>query len=204
MRVASIAVVVCLSALASYAAQSARTSTGVVFGKVTNFAGGPLGGATVKLTGGRIPTRTTTADTAGEFRFADVPFGAYVLEVSLSGLVTSKRPVLVSADAPQSSPVIVTLVAAPFRGQKGFDAECRSRRSTAGDRRRRRHTRWHHRRRRGRSAVGAAASKCANTGWRNIAGGLAGDATPFNTEAYHRIEDNGFRSVRADPLSTFL
>jgi hypothetical protein len=37
----------------------------------------------------------------------------------------------------------------------------------------------------------------------NIAGVLAGPGAPFNTEAYDRIDDNGFRSVRADPLSTF-
>src|SRR5262245_41747890 len=37
-------------------------------------------------------------------------------------------------------------------------------------------------------------------------GGLAGraDASAFNTEAYDHIEDNRFRRVDADPLSTFL
>ena len=119
MRVASIAVVVCLSVLASYAAQSARTSTGVVFGKVTNSAGAPLGGATVKLTGGAFPTRTTATGTAGDFRFADVPFGTYVLDVSLPAFVTLQRPVLVSADFPQSSPVILTLIAVDLKSRAG-------------------------------------------------------------------------------------
>lgn len=208
MRVASIAVVVCLSVLASYAAQTARTSTGVVFGKVTNAAGARLGGATVKLTADRFPTRTTTADTAGEFRFAGVPFGTYVLEVSLSGFVTVKRPVLVSADAPQSSPVIVTLV--PMKGQAAstpragpvpappppsphaIGAEGGIPGGTIG------------------GVVGGLPSAPpppppgAPVGvGGSVSGGLAGQVTPFNTEAYDRIEDNGFRSVRADPLSTF-
>ena len=33
--------------------------------------------------------------------------------------------------------------------------------------------------------------------------GRAGDVTPFNTEAYDHIEENRFRRVDADPLSTF-
>jgi Ca-activated chloride channel homolog len=203
MRVASIAAVVCLSVVASYAAQSARTTTGVVFGKVTNAAGTALGGAIVKLTADRFPTRTTAANTAGEFRFADVPFGTYVLEVSLAGFVTLKRPVLVSADDPRSSPVLVMLVVDPSKG------EAPSTPNAAADP--------------GRaqgaeggvpggvvggvvgglpSAPPPPPSAPVRVGG-NIAGGLAVHVTPFNTEAYDRIEDNGFRSVRADPLSTF-
>ena len=209
MRVASIVVVVCLSVLVSYAAQSARPSTGVVFGTVTNSASAPLGGATVKLTADRFSTRTTTSDAAGEFRFADVPFGTYVLEVSLSGFVTLKRPVLVSADAPQTSPVRLTLVAAPPRQEsapapkeivpeappsaaadaKGIEGGIPG--GTVG------------------GVVGGLPAAppppwtaSARIGG-NIAGVTIGQPTPFNTEAYDRIEDNGFRSVRADPLSTF-
>jgi len=33
--------------------------------------------------------------------------------------------------------------------------------------------------------------------------GRAGDVSPFNTEAYDHIEENRFRRVDADPLSTF-
>jgi Ca-activated chloride channel family protein len=207
MRVASFTVVVCLSVLVSYAAQTVRTSAGVVFGKVTNSAGAALGGATVKLTADRFPTRTTTANIAGEFRFAEVPHGTYVLEASLAGFVTVTRVVLVSANDPQSSPVIVTLVAAP--GQRQAPSA---------------------------QAAASEAPSAAPADAKGIAGGVPGGAvggvvgglpaaappppaapvriggnigggaryvTPFNTEAYDRIEENGFRSVRADPLSTF-
>ena len=197
MRVASIVVVVCLSVVASHAAQSARTSTGVVFGKVTNSAGAAVAGATVKLTADRFPTRTTVSDAAGEFRFAGVPFGTYVLEIRLSGFITSNRPVLVSADAPQSSPVIVTLVAAPTARRpasapaaaadaKGIEGGIPG--GTIG------------------GVVGglaAAPPPGAPVRVGGSIGALAGHGTPFNTEAYDRIEDNSFRSVRADPLSTF-
>ena len=204
MRVASIAVAVCLSVLVSYAAQSARTSTGVVFGKVTNSAGAALAGATVKLTADRFPTRTTASDAAGEFRFAGVPFGTYVLEIGLSGFITLNRPVLVSADAPQSSPVIVTLVAAPTARRpasapaaaatgaaldaKGIEGGIPG--GTIG------------------GVVGGMAAAPPPPGapvrvGGSIGGVLAESGPQFNTEAYDRIEDNSCRSVRADPLSTF-
>ena len=206
MRVTSIAAVVCLSVLASYAAQSSRTSTGVVVGKVTNSAGAALGGATVKLTAERFPTRTTATDSAGEFRFADVPLGRYVLDVSLSGFVTLKKQLLVSADAPQSSQVIITLVATPSKGRgastpkpvpapappppAATGAEGGIPGGTIG------------------GVVGGLPAAAPPPGapvrvGGNIAGVLAGPGAPFNTEAYDRIEDNSFRSVLADPLSTF-
>jgi Ca-activated chloride channel family protein len=208
MRVASITVVVCLSVLASYAAQSARPSSGVVFGKVTNAAGAALVGATVKLTADRFPTRTTAADTAGAFRFADVPFGTYVLEVSLSGFVTLKRPVLVSADDPQSSPVSVMLLAAPAkRGAASTPNAAPSEAPNAAA-----DARGVERGIPGGTIGGVAgglpaappppATASARVGG-NIGGVAIGQTGQFNTEAYDRIEDNGFRSVRADPLSTF-
>jgi len=36
-----------------------------------------------------------------------------------------------------------------------------------------------------------------------LVGGLAGNAAPFNTESYAHIEENRFRRVEIDPLSTF-
>jgi len=176
----------------------------VVFGKVTNSAGAALAGATVKLTADRFPTRTTAADAAGEFRFAGVPFGTYVLEIGLSGFITLNRPVLVSADAPQSSPVMVTLVAAPTARRpasapaaaatgaaadaKGIEGGIPG--GTIG------------------GVVGGMAAAPPPPGapvrvGGSIGGVLAESGPQFNTEAYDRIDDNGFRSVRADPLSTF-
>jgi Ca-activated chloride channel homolog len=204
MRVASLAVVVCLSVLAALGAQSARTATGVVFGKVIDSGGAPVRGATIKLTAGRFPTRTTAADLAGEFRFTDVPPGTYVLEVSVSGFVTLRRPVFVAADTPQSSPVMLTLAAVPASHQASdpkaapVEAPPASRGvaggvpgGTVG------------------GIVGGLPAAPPPPGapvrvGGNIMSSAAGyAAAPFNTEAYDRIEDNSFRSVGADPLSTF-
>jgi Ca-activated chloride channel family protein len=38
---------------------------------------------------------------------------------------------------------------------------------------------------------------------RSIVGGFVGNAAPFNTESYSHIEENRFRRVDVDPLSTF-
>ena len=207
MRIASLAVVVCLSVLAVHAAQSARTPVGVVFGRVIDSAGAPLRGATVKLTADRFPTRTTAADIAGEFRFTDVPPGTYMLEIGLSGFVTVKRPVLVSRDAPQTSPVLVTLAAVPMPASRvGQSAALPSAAPVEAPR--------------GveggipGGTVGGVAGGVASppppppaapvrVGGQITQGVAASASATFNTEAYDRIEDNSFRSVRTDPLSTF-
>jgi len=57
-----------------------------VDGHVTDPSGASVAGATVKMTG--VDTRqvhTFTTDTAGDFRFPNLPVGSYTLEVSASG-----------------------------------------------------------------------------------------------------------------------
>jgi Ca-activated chloride channel homolog len=210
MRVYTLAVVVCLSVVVSYAAQNTRTSAGVVLGKVIDSAGTALGGATVKLTADKVGTRTTAADLAGEFRFDDVAPGTYILEVSLTGFVTLKRPVYVAAGTAQTTPVMITLVAAPIAiprtrapnakpapppaatGGVPGGVEGGIPGGTVG------------------GVVGGLPaapppppSAPVRVGGSITAGAAVHVPAPFNSEAYDRVEDNDFRAVLKHPLSTF-
>ena len=67
------------------AAAWAGVSTGNIYGKVVDDSQAVLPGATATLTG-PLGTRTTTADTQGEFRFLNIDHGTHKLVVTLSGV----------------------------------------------------------------------------------------------------------------------
>ncbi len=121
--------VAALAAAAALAAQAAadRPGSGVISGAVVDArTGAPLPGATVVLspeTSGAFPgaasgsafasaTRTALTDSAGLYRFADLPAGAYRLSVTR----LSYRPysVVVEFGAGRSSDLSVGLVADPI------------------------------------------------------------------------------------------
>ena len=62
-----------------------EVSTGNIYGKVVDDSQAVLPGATATLTG-PLGTRTTTADTQGEFRFLNIDHGTHKLVVTLSGV----------------------------------------------------------------------------------------------------------------------
>ncbi|MDQ2869293.1 MAG: carboxypeptidase-like regulatory domain-containing protein, partial [Acidobacteriota bacterium] len=68
---------------ASLFAQGA-TTTGSVYGRVTDETGGVLPGVTVTLAGVGAP-RTTTTGPQGDFRFVNLSPGTYSLKSELSG-----------------------------------------------------------------------------------------------------------------------
>ncbi len=74
---------------ASLFAQGA-TTTGSVYGRVTDETGGVLPGVTVTLSGVGAP-RTTTTGPQGDFRFVNLSPGAYSLKSELSGFGTVER-----------------------------------------------------------------------------------------------------------------
>jgi len=82
----------CLAALAIAAPAFAQhTTTGAVFGKVTEPDGKPIPGVTVTLRS-PLPVNplVTTSDANGAYRFGDIVPGAYTLSAALSGLVTAE------------------------------------------------------------------------------------------------------------------
>jgi hypothetical protein len=85
---------VALAGLGLYA--SAQTSTGNVYGNVTDEQAAPIPGGTATLSGPAAP-RTTGVDAAGLFRFLKVPPGRYSVTLVMPGFTTVTREnVLVS------------------------------------------------------------------------------------------------------------
>ena len=183
MRVFAPALVICLL---SFLPQQTRPATpvepvGVVAGTVVDSGGSIIPGATVTLRSGQRVERSTATDSKGEFRFVSVPAGSYVVEVSLVGFVNVTAKVTVGGSGLQ--PLRLTLQIASVQERVSVASE----------------------------AVLDATS--ANSKSRNgRAGGFMSPApvpmaspvaAPFNTEAYDKIDENKFRRVSDDPLSTF-
>jgi hypothetical protein len=74
---------------ASLLAQGA-TTTGSLYGRVTDETGGVLPGATVTLSGIGAPRNTTTGP-QGDFRFINLSPGSYTVKTELSGFSTVER-----------------------------------------------------------------------------------------------------------------
>ena len=65
---------------------------GKAAGKVTNKSGAAISGATVKLTGGIVPTTVTvTTSSTGTYDSGWVPIGNYSIKVSKSGFTTQTK-----------------------------------------------------------------------------------------------------------------
>src|SRR5262245_1099057 len=74
----------------------AQLATGNVYGIVNDEQGGALPGASVTVSGATIGSRSTTADSAGNFRFLNLDPGTYKLAVTLAGFATVNRDVIVN------------------------------------------------------------------------------------------------------------
>jgi Carboxypeptidase regulatory-like domain/TonB-dependent Receptor Plug Domain len=77
----------------------AQLASGNIYGVVNDEQGGALPGAAVTLSGATIGTRSTTADSAGNFRFLNLDPGGYKLSVGLPGFATVNREVIVNTGA---------------------------------------------------------------------------------------------------------
>ena len=77
-------------------ASRAQSSTGNVYGTVTDTSGAAIPGATVALSG-PAGSRSTTSGTNGEFRFLNVDHGAYRIAVTLTGFTAVNRDVVINA-----------------------------------------------------------------------------------------------------------
>jgi hypothetical protein len=82
-------------ALGSAAASPAQTATGHIYGTVTDPSQAVLSGAAVALSGATIGARSTVTDRIGEFRFLSLDPGTYKLAVSMPGLTTVSRDLIV-------------------------------------------------------------------------------------------------------------
>jgi len=67
-----------------------------VCGKLTDPAGGPVSGATVKVTKDGIDLATVKTDREGNFTFDELKSGRYELSARLEGLLPFRSPVVVA------------------------------------------------------------------------------------------------------------
>jgi Ca-activated chloride channel family protein len=165
---------------------------GIVAGVVLDRAGAAVEGATVQLRGLPRIERSAVTNARGEFRFEEVAFGTYELHVTRAGFTALVSPVLVNDATPVS--VRLELAASSVQGKKGIADGSVIGGVPGGVM--------------GGVAGGvpepsptAAPAEAFRTG--RVASQMLGSRVEFNTEAYDRIEENRFRRVSDDPLSTF-
>ena len=177
--------------LVSHTYQGPAVQAGVVHGIVVDGAGNALSGVLVELTANGTTVLSAQTDVQGRFRFAGVSKGSYGLRAVLNGYTPTSTPTVTVGDQPLGQ-IKLTLTLKAFdeeivqqpqaQARAREDAKTLSRESAL-------------------PAVPAASP---------VAGGIAGGRfnpdpgrQQFHTEAYDRIDDNRFRRVTNDPVSTF-
>ena len=158
---------------------AAQGEYGVINGIVTDVQGIALPGVTVTLTG--PDTRSTVTNERGEFTFVRLRPGQYQIESTLAGFSTFRRSLTLAAGRTEQITIPMGVGAltetAVVTGETPVVDSQTTFRSLAPAQR----------------VMG-------------VAGGLPPRdryVGPFNTEAYDHIEENRFRRVDTDPLSTF-
>jgi Ca-activated chloride channel homolog len=158
---------------------AAQVEFGVVSGTVTDTVGTVLPGVTVTLTG--PDKRSTVTDGRGEFAFVRLRPGQYQVESQLAGFSTHRRTISVAAGKTERITIQMgvgalaeSVAVAGATPVVDFQAPLRS---------------------------AARAQEVMSV----VSGLPPRDryVGPLNTEAYDHIEENRFRRVDADPLSTF-
>ena len=193
MRVIALAAAVCLTLL--IVSSAAQTSVGTITGIVKDQGGAPLPGVTVRIAARGSTPRTLLTNANGEFTFARVPVAEYNVSATLVGFTSFTTRVAVQSGSTARLSIVlavsaateqVTVQAAPNVADSSM--------ARAGGQRRR-----------AEGAGGGLPSYAASAPPPPAAapGYPPFSRPPFNTEAYDRIEDNQFRLVTKEPLSTF-
>ncbi len=149
---------------------------GRITGVVVDPAGIPKAGVTVQLTGPL--TRRALTNPRGEFAFDALPPGTYQLSFVLTGFSAASQTAAVRVGATTTIKAQLSPAIARQRADLtllALDAPARS-------------------------IAGKASASPAPPATFDLRGRFAG---PFNTEAYDHTDENPFRRVAADPLSTF-
>ena len=189
MRILALAASVCLAVIIGLSA--AQTAVGTVTGSVKDPAGAAIAGVTVTIVGKGSPPRTVLTDAQGEFRFQGLAAGDYTLTATLRGFAPFTTAVSVTAKAARVAIVLQAAAAEFLQGPAATPAAADAYKSA---------------RELGRGMTGAVAPPGVlappppGSPFRSYP---SQPRPPFNTETYDRIEDNAFRLVTQDPLSTF-
>jgi Ca-activated chloride channel family protein len=189
----SIALAAVLSVVALFVSSASQTSVGTVTGVVKDAAGTPLPGARIEITAtarGSAPL-IRLSDARGAFAFDRVPVAEYDVKATLTGFQPFTTRVTVAAE--KTTRVDIVLRAGGVAEAVTVTAESPATNAA----------------KRTRDAVGPRSTPpppAAPIPFGGLGGGRVDPRSPvreFNTEAYDRIDDNPFRRVSQDPLSTF-
>jgi Ca-activated chloride channel homolog len=183
--------------LVSYAYHGPSVQPGVVHGVVVDSAGNALSGVLVELTKDATTFLSAQTDVQGRFRFVGVSKGTYGLRAVLNGYNQTSTTTVTVGDQPLGQFKLIlalkahdeeTLAQAQSRVQrarKAADAQARD------------------------GALMSSPAAPPPAGTPSVAGIMGGaryypnPGQPFHTEAYDRTEDNRFRRVTNNPVSTF-
>jgi Ca-activated chloride channel homolog len=204
MRMIALAAAVCLAVL--IVAPAAQTAAGTFTGSVKDPAGVAIAGATVRIVAMGSAPRTALTDARGEFTFQRVTLGDYTLTATLTGFRPFTTVVSVNAKTARVA-IVLQAATTPTRKERapGTLATGMDQAKAAG------------------AAPSVDAYRSPHQFRTGIVDGEAGVRTPmgpapwgpgrpsypspsrppFNTESYDRIEDNPFRLVTQEALSTF-
>ena len=178
---------------------SAQTSVGTVTGIVREVSGAPVPGVTIRLAAKGATPLTRLSDANGAFTFERVPVADYDVTATVAGFKQFTTHVSVASAKTAQLDIVLQVGAVgetvSVAAESPMDA-AKARTGAGGG---------------GRGGYAAGRSAGAVVG-------LAGMPSPpppppfgpvpigprsFNTEGYDRIDDNPFRLVTQDPLSTF-
>ena len=193
MRVLVPTGVICLiAAPAAFIATSGQAlEANVVHGVVHDVNGAPMAGVSVNLLRDGRLVATVNTDSRGEFRFEDIAEGIYEVRAVFEGLAPASVHAVVS-DLP-APPLRLSLgIQVPSVRQ---DASAKALGGVAGGV--------------GAGVGGGLAAAAPNAATAETVSGSGRKARmyappgDFNTATYDRIDDNRFRRVSDEPLSTF-
>jgi len=161
---------------------------GAVSGIVVDVNGAPIAGALVELVSNQVVLQSVFSSSLGEFGFHGVAAGAYELRTALAGFFTTTRPVTVGTAEVRGLRIVLRVGALEETVTISGSAPAQ--------------------------AAGAAAARADAgvypkpavpvTSSMRMAESPAVIRQPeFNREGYSRIDDNPFRRVTEEPVSTF-
>lgn len=163
----------------------AQTSFGHIHGVARDGNGRPIAGVQIVLSGGTSFHRETLTGETGEFWFRDIGAGPYSIAASLTGFLPAKVSTVVASGFTRE--ITIALMSAPGKHVAALAPAPPAPPNPAA-------VRQHD------SALMQSAAVAGVAG--GIVGGVKG-RPGFNTEAYDKIDDNQWKEVSRQPLSTF-
>jgi Ca-activated chloride channel homolog len=184
----SLALAAVISVLTLAVPSTAQQSVGTLAGVVKDSTGAAVPGATVQITARGIAPITRVSDSSGAFTFERVPTADYDITVTLTGFQRFTSRIRVKEDKTTRFDIVLQLGAVTETVMVQAETAPRTGRDSG----------------RATANIGVAAPPPVPApGVANLQMYPSREVPNFNTEAYDRIEDNSFRRVTDDPLSTF-